>query len=74
MSECNLHDANAENWEYKTIPYDCGVLGKYELSMSVSQGGMWVEFGPERHEPILSKRFNIKYCPWCGKKLKENEE
>lgn len=74
MSECNLHDANAENWEYKTIPYDCGVLGKYEMSLSVSRRGMWVEFGPENHDPILSKRFNIKYCPWCGKKLKENEE
>ena len=74
MSNCKMHDANREDWEYKTIPYDFGELGKYELSMSVSSGGMWIEFNKEQEDAIFTVHFkDIKYCPYCGERLEEVE-
>lgn len=70
MTGCKMCDANREEWEYKTVPYNFGELGKYELSMSVSNNGMWIEFNREREEALISVHFkDIKFCPYCGREL-----
>lgn len=75
MNNCKMHDANREDWEYKTVPYDFGELGKYELSMSVSRRGMQIEFSKEHEDAIFSVHFkDIKYCPYCGERLTKSED
>jgi hypothetical protein len=68
--KCNMCNANSEVWEYKTVPYNFGELGNYELTMSVSNNGMWIEFCREKEDPLFQVHFkDIKYCPYCGRKL-----
>lgn len=65
-------DANREDWDYKVVPYNFGELGKYELSMSVSNNGIWIEFCREQEDALISVHFkDIKFCPYCGRNLKK---
>ena len=74
MSDCKWCDPNDKEWEYKTFPYDFGELGKYELSVSVSRLGLCIEFSEEHSDPIFDTvRIDIKYCPYCGRKLAEDK-
>ena len=75
MSDCKWCDPNMNDWDFKTIPYDLGDLGKYELTVSVSRRGMFIEFNEEHHDPLLpTAKIDIKYCPYCGRNLMEGEE
>lgn len=70
MTDCKMCDTNRKDWEYKTVPYDFGELGKYELTMSVSNRGMWLAFNRENEDDILTVHFkDVKFCPYCGRKL-----
>ena len=72
MNKCKYCDTERDDWEYKAVHYNFGDLGKYELSVAVSDKGMLIELGKELEDAgIPSARFKIHYCPWCGRKLNE---
>lgn len=69
--KCIYCDTNNPDWAYETIPIDMGDFGKYELIFYVSEGRKWfgADFGEVKHEPLISTHVNIKFCPFCGRKL-----
>ena len=69
--KCLKCDNESKDWKYDTIPIDAGDFGKYEMCMFISEGRktIGIDFEEVNNEPILSKHFPIKYCPFCGRKL-----
>ena len=70
MAGCNWCDINRDDWKWKSTKYNFGDLGKYDLSMAVSDKGILIEFGKENEDSIIDPvRVKINYCPYCGRKL-----
>ena len=66
---CKMCDTNRMDWEFKTIDFNGGDFGKYEMTMGVTAKGIEIQFSEEQSDPIMTARFKVRYCPFCGGEL-----
>lgn len=65
---CKYCDTNSDEWTWQTFPFDMGVFGNNELSVSINKyrATLTVEVAEEGNESFYLKRTKISYCPFCG--------
>ena len=67
---CKYCDTNDDNWDFKEIPMDFGMLGDYNLYVSITRRKKQIalELSSENGDLTLGN-IDISYCPFCGEKL-----
>lgn len=66
-----------DDYRWKSLSINLGDLGKYVVDLSVSQSlhQLTVELRPEDIvEPLWIDSIKIRYCPYCGRRLKDGKK
>lgn len=76
MKECKYCTLDEDKHEAKVTSYNFGTLGRFLLEVWIfneEKPHMSVDLGRPYEDGVFSGRVDIKYCPFCGKKLEAKE-
>lgn len=62
-------DRDEETWNFKKKTLNFGELGKYSLYIFINEKGEMDINMDNGYDDLFHCRFEIKYCPYCGRKL-----
>lgn len=77
----DIGKTSGEDLERETIDkrISLGEIGEYYMRIFLGNGygfepTMYIWITPYLGDPVIDKRITIKYCPFCGRRLKKEQK